>query len=516
MLQAHYDEAVTSHSAPAFHASPTVRVPSRAHPRATPSDGPVLAIDLGSSHVKAAVIGTDGRIAAEAQAPLTTDRRPHGVMQQHIGEWRSALGEVLLACTAELPDVSSQSSGPAAQPLAAIALTGQMQDLILLDDHDDPAHPVVLYSDTRAGRELTELLAANPSWAPGIAVAPTPGSDSVPPKLLRLARMEPSAVAASSTAHFSAAGWAAHALCGAHVCDRVTASTTSAYDPRTDDWITLRTAEGRPLVPSHLTLPSLVDPGTVGHVSAEAAHAFGVPAGTPVVMALGDAGSATDGMVGSAAGSVYLHLGTTGWVAYVDPEPAEDLPRPADTGEMVDRHRLAHPAGHLVIARLPEAGEALECARRVLLGTSAPHSSAAHDVAEAALARARESAVDGGSGVPRSAHGDEEGPLAVAYDDEDAGHALARAYADAVTSMASDVAGLLDRLGVRPSRLPATGGVVRSPGVRRILEEAVGVPLDLIPDAEAGLVSCARTAFDALGIRHSVIPLVDRDGRWTC
>ncbi|SMY12025.1 FGGY family carbohydrate kinase [Brevibacterium jeotgali] len=484
---------MTFHAAPALHASPAVRTPSRAHPGANPSGSPVLAIDLGSSHVKAALIGRDGCVVGEAEAPLTTDRGPHGVRQQSIGEWRSALREVILACTAAGPDVSSRSSGPAAQPLAAIALTGQMQDLILLDDHGDPTHPVVLYSDTRARRELTELLAANPSWAPGIAVAPHPDCDSVPPKLLHLARTEPQAVAASSTAHFSAAGWAAHALCGAHVCDRLTASTTSAYDPRTDEWLRLRTAEGRPLVPAHLSLPRRVDPGTVGHASAAAARTFGVPAGTPVVMALGDAGSATDGMVGSAAGSVYLHLGTTGWVAYVDPEPAEDLQRPADTGELVDRHRLAHPAGHLVIARLPEAGEALERARRTLPGTAAPHSPAAHDLAEAALA--------------------------AAADDDGAGQANARDYADAVASMASAVAGLLERLGVRPSRLPATGGVVRSPGVRRMLEDAVGVPLDLIPDAEAGLVSCARTAFDALGIRHSVLPLVDRADeadRWTC
>lgn len=395
------------------------------------------------------------------------------MMQQHVGEWRSALRGVIAACTG-------------AQPLAAIAVTGQMQDLILLDDRGEPTHPVVLYSDTTAGHELSELLAANPSWAPGIAVAPAPGADAVPPKLLRLARAEPTAVAAASTVHFSAAGWAVEALCGAHVCDRLTASTTSAYDPRADDWIALRTAEGSPLVPSHLALPRLVDPGTMGHVSAEAAHTFGVPAGTPVVIALGDAGSATDGMVGSTPGSVYLHLGTTGWVAFVDPKPAEDLPRPADTGELVDRHRLAHPAGHLVIARLPEAGEALEHARLALFDVTAPHSAAAHDIAEAALRRARES-VAAGNGV---------------------GLTVARAYADAVASMASDAAGLLDRLGVQPSRLPATGGVVRSPGVRTILEEAVGVPLDLIPDVEAGLVSCARTAFDALGIRHGVAPLV--------
>lgn len=460
MHSSHYDEAVTSHS--------------------TASDRTVLAVDIGTSHIKAALIGADGRIRAEAQAPLTTDRGPHDAMRQHVEEWHGALGEVIAACCG--------TASSASQPPAAITLTGQMQDLILVDEHGDPTHPVVLYSDTSAAPELVELLAANPAWAPGIAVAPAPDLDSVPPKLLRVVRTEPAAVAAASTAHFSAAGWAAHVLCGAHVCDRVTASTTSAYDPRADAWIALRTAEDQPLVPSHLALPELVDPGAVGHVSPEAARMFDVPAGTPVVMALGDAGSATDGMVGSEPGSVYLHLGTTGWVAYIDPEPAGDLLRPAETGEPVDRHQLAHPAGHLVIARLPEAGEALEHARRVLLGTTAPHSAAAHDIAEAALTRALGSAASG-----------------------DAGLARAQAYAEAVAAMAAEVADLLDHLDARPSRLPATGGVVRSPGVRRILEEAVGVPLDLIPDVEAGLVSCARTAFDALGIRHSVVPLVRRE-----
>lgn len=447
-------------------------------------DAAVLAIDLGTSHVKAALIGSDGRFAAEAQAPLTTERAAGGHRQQAVAGWRRALQAVVAAC----------SAAEGSRPPAAIALTGQMQDLVLLDEHGDATHPVLLHSDTRAQEALTELLTANPAWAPGIAVAPLPGPDAVPPKLLHLARTAPSAVAAASTLHVSAPGWATHALCGAHVCDRLTASTTSAYDPRPDDWIGLRAGDGGSVVPPHLSLPALVDPGVVGAVTAEAARTYGVAAGTPVVMALGDAGSATDGMVGSAPGSAYLHLGTTGWVAYVDPTPADELPRPVDTGSPVDRHRLAHPSGNLVIARLPAAGEALEHARRDLLGLADPHTEAAHAVAEAALVRARET-------DPSSDQGD-RGPAATAV-----------AYAAAVASLAADAAGLLERLEVQPSRVPATGGVVRSGAVRTMLEEAVGAPLDLIPDAEAGLVSCARVAFDALGISHTVSPLVERGRR---
>ena len=63
-------------------------------------------------------------------------------------------------------------------------------------------------------------------------------------------------------------------------------------------------------------------------------------------------------MVGSAPGSTYLHLGTTGWVAHVDPTPAADLAVPRETGQAADHHRLAPPAGHHAIARQPQAGAA--------------------------------------------------------------------------------------------------------------------------------------------------------------
>jgi xylulokinase len=399
---------------------------------------------------------------------------------------------------------------------AAVAITGQMKDLILLDADGRPTHPVVLYSDTQAHEELAALTAANPAWQPSIAVTPPPGPDALPPKILRVARRSPDALAASRTMLLSAAGWLSHALMGVSVCDRLTASTTGLYDPRTDDWLALLATDGAPLIPAHLDLPQLVDPGIVGHVHAAAARNLGVPAGTPVVMALGDAGAATDGMVGSTPGSTYLHLGTTGWVAHVDPTPAADLPVPRETGETPDRHRVAHPAGHLAIARLPEAGEALERARRDLLGLTDPHSPDAHAIAEAALSRARTAAAAAHTWEDAPGDGEDVGSIDDSGSQDDtpadvpAGTSAAadRAYAEVVAGLARDAAALLDRLSARPSRLPVTGGVVRSSEVRRLLESTTGLPVDLVPDVEAGLRSCARVAFDALGTEHTIAPLV--------
>src|SRR5699024_1355585 len=234
----HYDEPVTTDP----------RLPQ-------PPAGPVLAIDVGTSSAKAALLDQTGAVLEDAQASLSTTRGPDGRMHQHLDDWQDAVRAVIADCLR-----GNRSRSPAPSPLAAVSVTGQMQDLVLLDEH---------------GR-------ANPTWAPSIAVSPPPGPDALPPKLLHVARTALTAYAASRTVLFSAAGWVAHALTGDAVCDRLTASTTGLYDPRTDDWIPLQSPDGTapdtgprsgpdPLVPAHLRLPRLVDPGIVGPVGAQAA-----------------------------------------------------------------------------------------------------------------------------------------------------------------------------------------------------------------------------------------------------
>ncbi|WP_291793292.1 FGGY family carbohydrate kinase [Brevibacterium sp.] len=607
-------------------------------PSPDPAPGCIAALDLGTSHVKAALVDASGRTLAEAAAPLPTERGPHGRMHQHVLDRQTAvravLGELLGLLSGEGP---SAAEGPSAEedalaslgasaqpgdpgqpegsvppgepapsaapipPLLALAVTGQMQDLVLLGAAGEPTHPVVLYSDTEAEPELAELLAARPDWAARLLLAP--GPDALPPKLLRLARTEPEAMQRSRRVLFSAAGWLGFALTGRSVCDRLTASTTSAYFTRTDDWFPF----GPVFEP--LAFPELTDPGTIGEVTPEAAAQFGLPAGLPVVMALGDAGAATDGMVGSMPGSLYLHLGTTGWAAHVHPRPASALPLPSETGEPGTHHRLTHPAGHLALARMPEAGEALERVRRRELGLEDPHSEAAHAAAEAALLRAlaaeagtgggtatergaaRNDAVGsgaaesgavvrgaaargaaargaatggaaesgaessaasgaaesdaetggaatggaaessaesgaamggssaagkargpGGSGAAGSAGvSAENGEVPDASGVEAAGEGTTdadRAYLAAVRALAGEVRELLVRLDAAPEVLPATGGVVRSAAVRTVLEAELGVPVVLLPAAEAGLRSCARVGFEALGREHTITPLV--------
>lgn len=455
-------------------------------------------------------------------------------MQQRTEDWEAAVVAVLEEVRGfhHRGATAGRTTVSAGQPFA-LAVTGQMQDLILLDAAGEPTHPVILYSDTAAEPELADLLTARPDWAARLLLAP--GPDAIPPKLLRLAHTVPEALREAERVLFSASGWLCFALTGRAVCDRLTASTTSAYFVRTRDWF--------PFGPAFdsLEFPMLTEPGGVGRVTAAAARRFGLPEGLPVVTALGDAGAATDGMVGGAPGSLYLHLGTTGWVAHIDPVPAEALPLPSETGRPGTHHRLAHPSGHLALARLPEAGEALERARRVHLGLAEPHSAEAHAAAEAALARAlraENAAADAGTGAapdmnvsaaqhadpdrtrpvspaPASDPGSDMGPdpasdpvPAPAEEHQPAASEGDRAYLAAVRSLAAEVRELLLRLGARPERLPATGGVVRSALVRRVLAEELGIPVELIPEAEAGLRSCARTAFDAFGLPHTIAPLV--------
>jgi xylulokinase len=135
--------------------------------------------------VKAALLDQTGAVLEDAQAPLSTTRGPDGRMHQHLDDWQDAVRAVIADC---LRGDGSLSAG--AMVPTAVSVTGQMQDLVLLDEHGRPTHPVVLYSDTHARSELADLTRANPTWAPGIAVTPPPG----PHGAHRIRRVEDRAV----------------------------------------------------------------------------------------------------------------------------------------------------------------------------------------------------------------------------------------------------------------------------------------------------------------------------------
>ncbi len=101
----------------------------------------VLAIDLGGSSLRAALMERDGRIVASA-------------MRRHrLGEEADADGwwAMLVAAVAELPQ----------SPVKAIIASGFTRSQVLVDGAGDPVRPAQCFADTRATAEAAELTGAS-------------------------------------------------------------------------------------------------------------------------------------------------------------------------------------------------------------------------------------------------------------------------------------------------------------------------------------------------------------------
>lgn len=468
----------------------------------------VLCLDLGTSTLKAALIDTTGRTRASAQTAIDTrhcgeDGQLTGAIEQSPAQWWQAVAEAVGALRTD-GHLDADGSLP-----AAIALTGQMQDLVPITSSPAGAEglPVILYSDTRATAELAELRAADSDWEARLLT--TPGPDCLPAKIAWLTGHHPEAHIDALA--LSAAGFLGWKLTGRLTCDRLSASTTSLYDAAADAWMLPRPITESPA--AAWRLPELVDPGTIGTLTPAAAGHLGfgpAAAGIPVITALGDAGAASDGIIGSAPGAAYAYLGTSGWVAHIDPQ----TPRPL-AGSTSDFHRLVHPAGTLAIAAMVNAGSTLTWGRRVLLGISAgdEHTPSAHAAAEAALTEALAAGRWQDLTCDPALAGERTPALGTAVSTGAlTGIQPATTAADLYAGLAAGIAANLGRLcaalGTDPHvPLPVTGGLTVSPGIRQILELVLDRPIVPVAEADAGLRSCARVAWEALGIEHTITPL---------
>ncbi|HEX7686416.1 MAG TPA: FGGY family carbohydrate kinase, partial [Burkholderiaceae bacterium] len=141
----------------------------------------VLGIDLGTSELKLALLGEDGRLLATAGAPLAVSRpRPHW-SEQHPQDWWDAL----VAAAATL-----RAAHPAEfAAVQAIGLAGQMHGAVLLDAAGMVLRPAILWNDTRSGAECDELVRRMPALPAIAGNLAMPGFTA--PKLLWIERHEP-------------------------------------------------------------------------------------------------------------------------------------------------------------------------------------------------------------------------------------------------------------------------------------------------------------------------------------
>lgn len=107
-------------------------------------------IDVGTSGVKVIVLA-DGKVAAQATAPLAVSR-PHVLWsEQDPEDWWRAVEAAMLGIDADLRG-----------GIMAIGLAGQMHGATLLGADDRPLRPAILWNDGRSFAECAELEALEP------------------------------------------------------------------------------------------------------------------------------------------------------------------------------------------------------------------------------------------------------------------------------------------------------------------------------------------------------------------
>lgn len=452
----------------------------------------IAALDVGSSAVKAALVDAAGRVRARGEAPLDTTTGPGGQVEQDARQWWHAARLALSACEGR-------------DGVVVLAVTGQMQDLVCVDA-DDAVGPALLYSDTRAVEQHVRLVDAVAGWERRTGNHQDPSN--VAAKIRWTAEHRPDVWARTTTVLLGAAGYVLWRAGGEATCDVVTASATGLLDVERRGWA----QDVLDLVGVRLEqLPRLVDGGAdavVGRLDDAGARHLGLPAGTPLVAAMGDAGATSHGLVGSGPSSAYAYLGTTGWFARVVPAPTEP-PAPSPL------HSLVLPGWdrRLRIGAVLSAGAAAAWA----LSTHLPGTTFAGADARV-LAR-----LDAGPPEPLlclPSLAGERTPVREATArgvvvGMTPGTTAVDLYLAVLTGVAMNLRHAADAMAATgdgsaaADTLPLVGGGARSPAWRRVTASVFGVPVVTVAGGEPGLTSAVITAADAIGLPHTIRPLFD-------
>ncbi len=300
-----------------------------------------LILDIGTTGTKAALFDEALVQVESAYRDYPTQHPgPNRVVQSPLDWWAAAQGAI--------GDLTRRAD------VTAIALTGQMQELILLSATGEPVRPAILYSDTRATAQAEAFVTATDIDALRRQTGnkQAEGPDGLPAKLMWLAEHEPESFSVTEHVLFGAADYIAFKLTGARVSDTTTTSTTGLMN-----WQARTVLDLDPVQPLAANMPKIVFGGTVaGTLLSEVADTLGLPAGVSVHIGPGDAGAASIGSGSGEPGVAYGYLGTSGWVAFTSTEKAA-----FDSGVITIAH--PNPAYAIQIAPLLTAGGNLEWVR---------------------------------------------------------------------------------------------------------------------------------------------------------
>ena len=259
----------------------------------------VLSLDVGSSGVKACLINHTGMVMEKETANYDFD-----VTENHIEQSPLVWWEAVVQTVSKL--IRNAPSSP-----EAIFLTGQMQSLILME-RDKLIAPAILYADTRAGKEIEDIIRIIGEETLMARTGNLNDASSIFAKLLWIKENAPQTYHKADHLLLAAHDFITWRLCGSYVTDYTNATTTGIFDLNNNEWavdlldqLHIRTDWLPDLMPAYQK---------TGILSYDAANQLSLREGIPVYHGAGDAGSAAIGSGAGEPGRFYVYLGTSGWL----------------------------------------------------------------------------------------------------------------------------------------------------------------------------------------------------------
>lgn len=236
-----------------------------------------------------------GTLSHSASAPLEVSRPAPGFSEQDPESWWQAT----LRAVNALP-------GEARARAHAVGLSGQMHGATLLDAHERPLRPAILWNDGRSAEECLEIERREPASRAITGNIMMPGFTA--PKLLWVARHEPDIFRRTASVLLPK-DFVRLRLTGEKVSDLSDAAGTGWLDVGRREWSTAMLA-ATDLGPAQM--PRLVEGSSAsGTLTAAAAEALGLPR----VIVAGGGGDNAASAVGLGViqpGEAFLSLGTSG------------------------------------------------------------------------------------------------------------------------------------------------------------------------------------------------------------
>ncbi len=272
--------------------------------------GLVLGIDVSTTATKAVLVDERGNVRGTASAEYGFETpRPLWSEQDPTLWWNAATAAIAQALGA---------AGATGDDVVAVGLTGQMHGLVLLDERDEVLRPAILWNDQRTAAECDLIRSA---VGPQRLVEIT-GNDALTgftaPKLAWVRDHEPD-VWARAAHVLLPKDYLRLRLTDLHALDKADGAGTQLFDLAARDWSEEVLDALR--IPRSWMPPTFEGPTVTGAMTAAAAKATGLRAGTPVVAGGGDQSANAVGVGAVRAGTVALSLGTSGVVFATTDEP---------------------------------------------------------------------------------------------------------------------------------------------------------------------------------------------------